>query len=337
MHPEAGPPAVVAVAASAGGVEALSSFVGSLPADFAAAVLVVLHIPPAGPSVLPRILDRAGELPARHPEDGEGLAGRLILVAPPDRHLVVEGDRVRVVLGPKENGHRPAADTLLRSVAESFGPRSAGVVLSGTMDDGAAGLRAIRAVGGLALVQDPEQAAFPSMPLAAMAEANPQVVAPVQNIVARLTEWLATLPEQSPEAAVSAPSPQPSDGSDLTEMTCPECGGTLWLSDAYGAQRFRCRVGHTFSHDGLILGKQAALEHALWAAIVALEERADLSLRIIKRLRGTAQESRLDRYRQDAEMAQERAEFLRRMIRDLVQDASTTYDDETDESVDPTP
>jgi two-component system chemotaxis response regulator CheB len=119
-------------------------------------------------------------------------------------------------------------------------------------------------------------------------------------------------------------------------MTCPECGGTLWLNDAYGAQRFRCRVGHTFSYDGLLLGKQTALEHALWAAVVALEERADLSLRIMKRLRGPGQQSRLDRYQQDADMARERAEFLRGLIRDLVQDASTTYDDETGASVDST-
>lgn len=246
------PPAVVAVAASAGGVETLSSFAGALPAGFGAAVLVVLHILPAAPSVLPRILDRVSRLPARHAENGERLAGRLILVAPPDRHLVVDGRRVRVVLGPKENGHRPAADALLRSVAENFGPRGAGVVLSGTMDDGAAGLRAIRAVGGLAMVQDPRQAAFPSMPLAAVGEADPQVVAPVRDLAARLSDWLATLPGQPREAAVSTPDPHHSHGPDLTEMTCPECGGTRWLRDAYGAQRFRCRVGHTFPFDGLM-------------------------------------------------------------------------------------
>jgi two-component system, chemotaxis family, protein-glutamate methylesterase/glutaminase len=174
------------------------------------------------------------------------------------------------------------------------------------------------------------------MPRAAVEVADPQVVAPVPDLAAHLCDWLATLPKQPPEASMSAPVPHPSDDSDPTEMTCPECGGTLWLRDAYGAQRFRCRVGHTFSHDGLMLGKQTALEHALWAAVVALEERADLSLRIVKRLKGTDQESRLDRYRRDAEMAQERAAFLRGLIRDLVQDASTTYDDEADTRVDPT-
>jgi two-component system, chemotaxis family, protein-glutamate methylesterase/glutaminase len=254
---------------------------------------------------------------------------------PPDRHLLAEGSRVRLVLGPTENGHRPSADTLLRSVAEASGPRSAGVVLSGTMDDGAAGLRAIRAVGGLALVQDPDQAAFPSMPRAAIEEASPQVVAPVPDLVAHLCDWLAALPEETLEASMSDPDPIPADPPDLTAMTCPECGGTLWLRDTYGAQRFQCRVGHTFSFDGLMVGKQTALEHALWAAVVALEERADLSRRIMKRLEGTGQGVRLDRYRLDAETAQERADFLQGLIRDLVQEASTTYE-ETGNSVDAT-
>jgi two-component system chemotaxis response regulator CheB len=295
----------------------------------------VLHIPPAGPSVLPRILERAGKLPCRHARDGEALTGGLVLVAPPDRHLVVGGRRAHVITGPRENGHRPAADVLLRSVAENFGPRSAGVVLSGTMDDGAAGLRAIRTVGGLTLVQDPEQAAFPNMPLAAIAEADPQVVAPVADLAAHVCDWLAQLPEVAPEALVSASDPYPDVDTDLTPMTCPECGGTLWLRNAYGAERFRCRVGHTFSFNGLMMGKQTALEHALWAAVVALEERADLSMRDMKRLEASGRVSHLERFREDAEASRERASFLRGLLRDLVQEASTTYD-EMGNSVDPT-
>ena len=192
---ESAPRAVVAAVASAGGVEALTSFVGLLPADFPAAVLVVLHIPPQGPSVLPRILTRAGLLPARHPADGEPLARGVIMVAPPDRHLVVEDRHVRLLTRAKENGHRPSADVLLRSVAQVFGPRAAGVVLSGTMDDGAAGLRAVTAVSGLALVQDPKEAAFPGMPLAAIAEASPHFVGSVAGLAGRLCEWVAGLPD----------------------------------------------------------------------------------------------------------------------------------------------
>jgi two-component system chemotaxis response regulator CheB len=318
-------------------VEALCALVASLPETFSAAGLVVLHISPTGPSVLPRILERAGKLPARHPRDGERLHGGVFLVAPPDRHLVVAGDRVHLLAGPKENGHRPAADMLLRSTAETYGARSAGVVLSGTMDDGAAGLRAIRAAGGLALVQDPEQAAFPSMPRAAIEEADPHMVAPVADLAAHICDWLARLPQDPPQALVRTSGPGSDDETDLTPMTCPECGGTLWLSDAHGAHRFRCRVGHTFSFDGLLLGKRTALEHALWAAVVALEERADLSRRAIRTQRGGGRAGQLEGYRQDIATAQQRATLLRELIRDLVQEASTTYGNETDASVNPTP
>jgi two-component system chemotaxis response regulator CheB len=279
------PRAVVAVAASAGGVEALSEFVSVLPADFPATLLVVLHIPPAGPSVLPNILARAGKLPARHPHDGDALTEGIILVAPPDRHMLVEDGRVGVRTGPRQNGHRPAADVLMRSVAEAFGDRGAGVVLSGTMDDGAAGLRAIRAEGGLAVVQDPKRAAFPGMPLAAIHEGEPHFVGPAPALAERVLEWLDELPVTQPApglALAEDPAGQADDEemAELTPLTCPECGGTLWHRHDYGAERYRCRVGHTFSADGLMLGKQAALESALWAAIVALDERAEVSRRI---------------------------------------------------------
>ncbi len=180
--------------ASAGGVDALSRFVAGLPADLPAVVLVVLHIRPGSPSMLPHILSRAGKLPARHPEDGEALAAGVILVAPPDRHLAVSGGHARVLATPAENGHRPSADTLLCSVAEHFGLAGCGVVLSGTMDDGAAGLAAIRRTGGLALVQDPAEAAFPNMPKAAIGAADPQYTEPVAALPGRVCAWLGELP-----------------------------------------------------------------------------------------------------------------------------------------------
>jgi two-component system chemotaxis response regulator CheB len=189
-QPGTGPPAAVAVAASAGGVEALRTFVSGLPGDFPAAVLVVLHISPTGPTVLPEILSRAGSLPSRLAADGEPLAGGIILVAPPDRHLAVSGTTARVLAAPPENGHRPCADVLLRSVARAFGAAGCGVVLSGTMDDGAAGLAAVHRAGGLALVQDPAEALFGGMPRAAIEQADPQFVAPVSELAGRVGAWL---------------------------------------------------------------------------------------------------------------------------------------------------
>jgi two-component system, chemotaxis family, protein-glutamate methylesterase/glutaminase len=320
---------VVAVAASAGGIEALSSFVAALPKDFSAAVLVVLHIPPAGTSVLPRILSRAGKLPARHPRDGERLASGVIFAAPPDRHLVVDDGRVWLSAGPRESGHRPSGDVLLRSVARSCGDRAAGVVLSGTMDDGTAGLRAVRAVGGMALVQDPEEAAFPGMPAAAIEEADPQIVGPVTGLAGHLCQWVDELPKVSSlEAVVSETDPEPADSDELTPLTCPECGGTLWVHDEFGARRFRCRVGHAFSIDGMLLGKQTAVERALWAAVVALEERADLTRRVVKRMRDAGTGSvHLARLEEGVVTALERADELRGLIRELVREATRNYEE----------
>ena len=343
------PDAVVAVVASAGGVEALSSFVAGLPSNFSAAVLVVLHLPPHGPRVLPGILARAGALPARHPMHGETLQRGVIFVAPPDRHLTVNDLRACVLPGPKEHGHRPSADALLRSVAESYGTRCAGVVLSGTMDDGAAGLRAIRTFGGLAMVQDPEEALFPGMPVAAIEVAETALVYRVNEMGKRLEEWLAGLGEmtsgqmisgesmisaealQAPEAvagglAGDAPGSVPEDAQEITAITCPDCGGALWKVDDYGAERYRCRVGHVFSGEALLLGTQDDLEAALWAAIVALEEKADLCRRVAKRLETTGRAAQLERYRQEIVRIEHRLGFLRRMVEELIASSPVVHE-----------
>jgi two-component system chemotaxis response regulator CheB len=307
-------------------VEALSEFVSFLPADFPAAVLVLLHIPATGPSVLPLMLARAGKLPARHPKDGDPLAGGVITVAPPDRHLVVADGQVRLLTDARENGHRPSADVLLRSVAQDFGARGAGIVLSGSMDDGAAGLRAVRVASGFALVQDPKQAAFPGMPQAAIDEADPQFVGPVAALTERLCSWLSRLPDD-PEDDADLPQPAPFPKSP-TPLTCPECGGTLFDHDVFGAERLRCRVGHAFSLDGLALGKQEAVEKALWAAVVALDEQADLSRRIIGRLSASGRTSQLARYREDIAVIEQRASVLLGLIHELVGRASISDEDE---------
>jgi two-component system, chemotaxis family, protein-glutamate methylesterase/glutaminase len=317
------------VAASAGGIEALRAFIARLPADFPAAVLVVVHISPAGPSVLPRILGRAGVLSARHPHDKEPLAAGVIFVAPPDRHLVVRDGLVRLLADARVNGHRPSADVLLESVARACGPRCAGVVLSGTMDDGAAGLRAIGLVGGMTLVQDPDEAAFPGMPLAAISESAPDVVGSVSALADRLCGWLDELARLAEVTDALAGGTTESllgdDPAAPTALTCPECGGSLSLIDEYGTERFRCRVGHAFSADGLLVGKQHALESALWAAIVALDERADVYRRIIGRLEPTGRESQVARHRRNMLTAERHASYLRTVIRDLLQEGSTDH------------
>lgn len=315
---------VVGLVASAGGVEALRAFVAQLPADLDAAVLVVLHTLPTGPSLLPSILERAGPLPARHAVDGERITPGVVLVAPPDHHLLVEGDQVRLEVGPRVSGHRPSADLLLRTLAESWSTRAAGVVLSGTMDDGARGLRAIRRAGGLALVQDPHEATFPGMPTAAIEEARPVMVAPISALVEAVKSWLEHAGDPRPEHGPVEPlDPDGGEGDPATAFTCPDCGGTLFLDDDPGAERFRCRVGHSFSAEGLLAAKQDALEATLWAGVVALRERADLYARLAQRCGRQGMSARGDAYKRKEQSSRRQATELRDMLPVLVRSSST--------------
>jgi two-component system chemotaxis response regulator CheB len=167
------PERVVVIGASAGGVESLKEVVGALRSDFPAAICVVLHVPPYQPSLLPKILSGCGELPAVHPEDGTNLLAGHIYVAPPDRHLLLGNDRASVTKGPKENRFRPSIDALFRSAAYAYGPKVIGVVLSGALDDGTSGLWSVKRMGGIAIIQSPDDARFDSMPKSALEYVDP--------------------------------------------------------------------------------------------------------------------------------------------------------------------
>jgi two-component system, chemotaxis family, protein-glutamate methylesterase/glutaminase len=173
---------IVVIAASAGGVQALQRLMSQLPADLPAALLVVLHVPATGGRVLPRILARAGPLAAAAAIDGEDLLPGRVYAAPPDHHLLVVGDKVRLSQGPRQNGHRPAADPLFASAALTAGPRTIGVVLSGTLDDGAAGSAAVERRGGLVAIQDPQESSYDGMPRAAIAATSRAAVLTVREI-----------------------------------------------------------------------------------------------------------------------------------------------------------
>jgi two-component system chemotaxis response regulator CheB len=186
----------------------------------------------------------------------------------------------------------------------------------------------IGAVGGLTMVQSPGEAAFPGMPEAAIDEADPQLVCRVGQMGDALSSWIRDLGQYMPEGKMVSVTPEPADDDDLTPFTCPDCGGSLWLHDDHGVRRYRCRVGHSFSAEGLLLGKREALESALWAAVVALRERSDLSRRIVKRLEMTGRESQLDRYQRDIAATERRAEMLRGLINELVQDIPSRNNEE---------
>lgn len=311
------PVALVAVGASAGGVNALTSLVQALPADLDAALLVVLHIAPTGPSLLPAILTRAGPLPACHATDGVEVEAGRIYVAPPDRHLTLIGNTLRVDRSPSENGVRPSVDTLFRSVARSAGRRAVGIILSGTLDDGTAGLIAMAEAGGRSIVQDPEEAVFPGMPASAVRYANPEFVMPLNEIGPLVTKLVAELPDPSEVARVET------NDVELTRQagqgppsayTCPDCGGTLFEEDTEDLLQFRCRVGHGYSADSLLIQQQANLESALYSAIVALEERADLSRRVGRRLEQAGRGQVARRYIAQAEETESQARVVREAV-----------------------
>jgi two-component system, chemotaxis family, protein-glutamate methylesterase/glutaminase len=241
---------IVVVGASAGGTEALTELVRALPAEFPAAIFVVVHFPASASSVLPRILSRAGSLPATHPEDGDTFATGRIYVARPDCHLMLRDGRLSVRRGPKENNSRPAIDPLFRSAARSAGKRVVGVVLSGNLDDGTAGLLSIKQHGGIAVIQAPETAQYPGMPRSAIDHVPVDYVVPIEQmagLLVRLTSDQAGPKELVPMDSDDSPSDEETLADRQTQpgapstMTCPECHGSLWETREGALVHFRCR------------------------------------------------------------------------------------------------
>jgi two-component system chemotaxis response regulator CheB len=269
--------AVVVVGASAGGVEALTQLARRIPRDLDAAVFVVLHVAAATPSALPHILTRHGAMRAEHARDGEPILPGRMYVAPPDRHVIIGKDTVGVRLAPKVNGHRPAIDPTFISAARAWGTRAAGVILSGTLDDGAVGLAAIESAGGLTVVQS--DALFPAMPESARHAVKPDFDVPVAEIGAVLEKWIQEDPRMNGN---DAPPVETSSQDAVTPFTCPECGGSLM--EAAEIDRFRCRVGHEYSGETLVDANGARVEAALWTALRSMEERADLLGRLADRI-----------------------------------------------------
>jgi two-component system, chemotaxis family, protein-glutamate methylesterase/glutaminase len=321
----------VVVGASAGGVEAARKMVSLLPGDLPAAVFVVLHVPAVATSVLPNILQRAGDLEATHAEDGMEIERGRIYVAPPDHHLFVQPGFIRVNRGPKENGYRPAIDPMFRTAAATYGSRVVGVILSGVLDDGSAGLAAVKSHGGRALVQAPSDALYPMMPQSAIESAEPDLVAPVDEL-ADVISRLANEPVPSGMGPSDDPllddeefieidrgaSDNPQAGSP-SGFVCPDCGGALWESeDDLGLLRFRCRTGHGYSVDTLAAGQDDTVETALWAALRALEERGAMARRMAARFRSRGSKTSAARFERQADAAVQQALVIRSSLQQVV-------------------
>jgi two-component system, chemotaxis family, protein-glutamate methylesterase/glutaminase len=318
---------VVAIGTSAGGIEALRQIAKGLPADLPASVLVVIHLPPRSPGLLPQILSRSGPLPAAHAEDGEPLRHGRIYVARAGLHMLLEDGAIRLVAGARENLYRPAIDPLFRSAALAGGRRVIGVVLTGALDDGTAGLRSIKRCGGLAVVQDPADATYPSMPLSAMRNVRVDHCVPLAEIPALLDRLTREPVPDGPHAAVPpdmklevgmAAMDSNEDKLDRigkrSTFTCPECHGTLWEMGEEGVLRFRCHVGHAYTAETLVAEQSGGLEDALWAAVRAFEENSKLAARMAERARGLDDAEVERKFAQRAETARQHADEVRALL-----------------------
>ena len=322
---------IVVIGASAGGVEALIALVRELPPDLPAAIFVVLHVPPYAVSHLPAILSRSGPLSAVHARHGEVIVPGRIYVAPPDRHLLVRLGRVELYRGPRENHSRPAVDPLFRSAARAYGPRVVGVVLSGALYDGSAGLMAVKGRGGMAVVQDPAEAAVSSMPRSALRVVEADHVLPVADIGAMLAR-LAREPVTARGAVMVDQEERMTEvirddiadlardrrPDELTIYTCPDCGGAMWQADAGPPLQFRCHVGHAYAPEVLLGQKSEELEGALWTCVRLLTEKATLSRQLAMRTRaGGANGQAAARTEEAAALDERHARVIRELLETL--------------------
>ena len=315
---------IIVIGASSGGIEALRILVGNLPENFGASIFVVVHTGPESPGILHQILARAGPLDAVNPHDGEMIQPGRIYVAPPDRHLILEPGKICLSRGPKENRFRPAVDPLFRSAARVYGPRVIGLILTGGLDDGTAGLWAVKKLGGVAVVQDPDDALFPSMPANALKFVSVDYTVPLLEIAPLLVHLSRATVEQKGalevpehlEIEVKIAKQDPALDLDVRELwekssyTCPECHGVLLQLKEGGRERFRCHTGHAFSADGLLATLTESIEESLWTAIRSVEESVLLMRHIARHLKDSDPRSAAE-FLEKAEEAHKRSALVR--------------------------
>jgi two-component system, chemotaxis family, protein-glutamate methylesterase/glutaminase len=286
---------IIVIGASAGGITALRDVVRGLSPELPAAVFVVCHTSPNGSGELASVIGTATSIPVAFAKDGDAIQPGTVRVAAPDHHLILDENRMHLNRGPKHNRARPSIDVLFRSAAEAHGSRVIGVVLSGLLDDGAAGLLAIKRRGGTAIVQDPGDARFPDMPRNALAATHVDHCLPAVGMGSLLGD-LASLGQKrdlKPDAPALGIEVRADAGSHVSmgdlggpsAYSCPECGGVLWEIRDPDLLRFRCRVGHAFSREGRRVEHDHLKEDSLWAAVRALRESASYERRLAERFR----------------------------------------------------
>lgn len=328
------PSRIVVIGASAGGPEALSTILSRLRSPFPAAVMVVVHLSPESPGYLPGILQKTTKLPVFSAGNQTFEAG-CIYVAPPDLHLVVERGRIATIHSPRENRFRPSVDVTFRSAAFAYRQGVIGVILTGLLDDGTAGLFYVKRHGGVTIVQDPEDARFSSMPQNALAHVNVEYVAPAAEIgpllnrlVHEPTEIKYGLPVDMPNrgaksifarrdgagSAENAILDEDEQCASPSSYTCPDCGGSLYHIKHGELRRFRCRSGHAYALKSLAQSKQSRAEEILASAEAAMMEEVELLKLASEEAQAAGRDEQAARIREEIEQAESRAIQLGRML-----------------------
>jgi two-component system chemotaxis response regulator CheB len=311
---------VVVIGGSAGALDPLKLIIQDLPAGLPAAVVVVLHLAAMSRSALAPILNRVGGMQAVTPRDGDELRPGYVYVPTPDHHLELSRDVIRLTRAPRVNGMRPAVDVLFRTAAAAYGPRVIGVVLSGGLDDGSAGLAAIGAAGGLGIAQSPEDAVVDAMPRNAIKVAAPKHVLPAARIGSVIVHEIHGAEDMTePSKRTGGPGMEAVGAADtageVTGITCPECHGSIWLQTGDGGEvALTCRVGHSFSPESFYEIQSENVEDALWAGVRSLEEQAALAGVMASRASRFNDDDGARRYERRREVATDNAEALRRLI-----------------------
>ncbi|RIV19854.1 chemotaxis protein CheB [Fibrisoma montanum] len=321
---------IVVIGASAGGVTALKQLVRSLPADFPASVFVVQHLAPYTKSLLPDILTHVGALKAVHPADGDSIEPGRIYVAPPDHHILIEDHHILVKKGPKENRFRPSIDALFRSAAYTFGSRVIGVVLTGLLNDGTSGMWTVKRLGGVGVIQEPDDAEYPSMPESVLEYVEVEHVVPLSDIgplLCRLTgEEAPGAPELSAEerdriqteidiaAQDNGFEMGIIDKGELTPLTCPECHGALVRFKEGKLIRYRCHTGHAYTASALLSEVTQSVEEMMWSSIRGLDETVMLLEQSAQAFADAGETESADQFFDKAREVRERSRKIREMI-----------------------
>ena len=318
---------IVVIGASSGGIDALRTFVAALPANFPTPIAIVMHTSPQSPGILDQILTRAGALTAVTASNGERIRPGRIYVAPPDFHLIVEPGTLRLTKGPKENRFRPAIDPLFRSAAQVYGPAATGVVLTGNLDDGTAGLWAIKQLGGISIVQDPSDAQFPDMPRSALNHVAPDYVVPIAGLAPLLVALSERPVEERPmrppehvdiEVKIAAEHNALDAGlqkiGSPSSFACPDCHGVLLELKDGDRARFRCHTGHAYSLESLVASLFEGIEQSLWTSTRALEEGVILLRRVADHVRASHNAADAKELLKRADELREQSDAIRRFI-----------------------